>query len=410
MPDFVPIYQGRDFYVPDFDVKIRGVDLPAQVRGDVMQVKYQDHLRQIDSFDLTINNWDAEQQDFKYTGSTKAEEDEELTERSRIFDPGQEIELLMGYHSPLTEAQQEGREPGPLSLMLVGEITSLTPNFPASGKPTLKVSGQNILRKFMTRQETHYYEDRKDSQIAERVGRRGNLRIRDVAVSVRIDPDALNQEPVEEHVLQDNQYDILFLLQRAHYNGYDVLLKYENQAERTEPFLFFGPSPLREQRRAYILEWGKSLIQFQPKLTTTRQVAQLTVRGWDALSRRRIEVTVRRRDLRTRGLRSRRQQQRIEQAFNEREEIIVDRPFRNRQEARKYARGRLERISQDFITGRGSTLGTPDLRTGSIVQIQGLGLTFSGRYFITSTTHTINASGYITQFEARKEEENDESD
>jgi len=59
---------------------------------------------------------------------------------------------------------------------------------------------------------------------------------------------------------------------------------------------------------------------------------------------------------------------------------------------------------QNMVTGRGSTVGTVDLRAGSFVQIQGLGKTFSGRYFVKSTTHTINASGYVTEFEVRLEE------
>ena len=33
----------------------------------------------------------------------------------------------------------------------------------------------------------------------------------------------------------------------------------------------------------------------------------------------------------------------------------------------------------------------------------GLGARFSGTYFVTDSTHTINDSGYITKFNARRE-------
>ena len=52
----------------------------------------------------------------------------------------------------------------------------------------------------------------------------------------------------------------------------------------------------------------------------------------------------------------------------------------------------------------GSTVGLPNLRAGSVVEIDGLGSRFSGRYFITATTHSIGDSGYTTQFECRREE------
>ena len=46
----------------------------------------------------------------------------------------------------------------------------------------------------------------------------------------------------------------------------------------------------------------------------------------------------------------------------------------------------------------------PDIRAGTVLEIDGLGERFSGRYFVVSTTHTIGDSGYTTQFECRREE------
>lgn len=400
MTTFTEIYKDRDLYVPAFDLKINGQSLPENAAKDVIDVRYSDSIDQIDSFEITVNNWDTQQQDFKYTGSTKTQE---LGNRNRLFDPGQEIELWMGYYKPPT-GRTAGQETG-LRLMLAGLITKITPNFPTSGQPTLKVNGQNALRKFMTRQETHVYERKRDSEIAEQVGRRGNFRIGNLTIPVHVDASARSQELENDHILQDNQYDIVFLLQRAHRNGYDLLLRQETQQDQTEQFLFFGPAA-EGQRTSYILEWGKSLIQFQPTLTTSRQVYSVTVNGWDAARGRRISITVDRSQLPTRGLRDRRELDQLESGFRERSEVIVDRPFRNEAEARQYARARLEQNARDLVTGRGSTIGTPDLRAGSVVELRKLGSTFSGRYLIKSTTHTINGSGYITEFEARLEEDN----
>ena len=47
------------FYVPQFEVRIEGVGLPRDVLRDVVQVTYKDNIKEIDSFELTVNNWDA---------------------------------------------------------------------------------------------------------------------------------------------------------------------------------------------------------------------------------------------------------------------------------------------------------------------------------------------------------------
>jgi phage protein D len=68
------------------------------------------------------------------------------------------------------------------------------------------------------------------------------------------------------------------------------------------------------------------------------------------------------------------------------------------------ARETHEKIAKHMITGSGSTVGVPDLRAGSAILVEGVGKRFSGRYFVTSTTHKIDDSGYTTRFTGRREE------
>jgi uncharacterized protein len=84
-PKFTEIYRNRDLYVPAFDIKIDGESLPNYASKDVIDVRYSDSIDRIDSFEITVNNWDAKRQDFKYTGSTKGTP----TESDRLFDPNE---------------------------------------------------------------------------------------------------------------------------------------------------------------------------------------------------------------------------------------------------------------------------------------------------------------------------------
>jgi len=357
----VPIYKGQDFYVPYFEVRLKGKSLSQDVVRDIIQVSYKDSLDAIDSFDLTINNWDAESRSFKYS-------DEE------IFDPGQELELWMGYYG----ADHQRR-------MMLGEITSLRPAFPAGGQPTLSVSVLNILHKFRTEQVSWVYEELTDSEIALQVGQR---------LAIEVETDPVDETPYE-YILQDNQYDIIFLMRQARKVGYDIFVK-----EGDTPAIYFGPS-VNVKQTTYELVYGRSLIQFQPTLTTANQVGEVTVRGWDPTSKKKIEYTARRSEIETQGVGE--GQSRIESAFNQKKEILNE-PVRSEAEAKKVAVETLENIAKDMVKGSGSVVGLPDLRAGTVVFIRGLGDRFSGRYFVTGTTHTIGGSGYTTQFQCRMEE------
>src|ERR1041384_619092 len=78
------------FYVPQYEIRIDGVGLPSNVLRDVTQVTYKDNIKEIDSFELTVNNWDADARRFKYVGSENQQDLEGSTAdsaRYRIFDP-----------------------------------------------------------------------------------------------------------------------------------------------------------------------------------------------------------------------------------------------------------------------------------------------------------------------------------
>lgn len=367
----IDIFTDTDFYVPAFEVKLNGHKQGGDVVRDVLQVSYKDSLDEIDSFELTVNNWDATQRTFKYS-------DEDL------FAPGAKLELRMGY-----------RGKDALRLMLRGEITSLRPQFPASGQPTLAVSGLNVLHRFRREQETHTYKNMTDTAIARQIADR---------LGVELVPNpAASQEEKNEFLFQYQQYDILFLLQRARSLGYEVVIVEDEQGGTSK--LAFSPSD-NPKAVSYKLAYGKSLIQFQPTLTTARQVSEVVVRGWDPLKKEPIEVTVKRSETKTKGSKDEKDAKALEKAFAERTEVVTMPPVQNEKEARKLALARMDQIVKDMIKGSGAVVGLPDLRAGTVLQIGGLGRRFSGRYFVTATSHTLGGGGYTTEFECRKEELN----
>ncbi|MEL6887104.1 MAG: hypothetical protein AAFO86_00200 [Pseudomonadota bacterium] len=87
-----------------------------------------------------------------------------------------------------------------------------------------------------------------------------------------------------------------------------------------------------------------------------------------------------------------------------REEIVVDRPVFTREEARDYARAVLRDRAASVIEATGTTVGLPELRAGTRIRIGEIGSRLSGDYLVKKTEHIVNDSGYLTKFEARREQ------
>jgi phage protein D len=390
------------FYVPQFEVRIEGVGLPRNVLRDVAQVTYKDNIKEIDSFELTINNWDAATRRFKYVGDESPEDLKGSTkdsERFRLFDPcNKEVEVWLGYA-------------GDLRLMLRGTFTTLEPTFTSGAAPTLAVRGLNVLHQLRRKQYSHTWGDKRDSDIAKDIA---TLIDKDLGkhhkrfpLPIVINDRARDDEDKLPYVAQKNQYDIDFLLTRALRNGYVVYVR-EADPTSTNPeekkrHLYFGPSDGRvpgQRDVEFRLKWGASLTEFKPTLTTANQVKSVTVNGWDRAKKKAISVKV---SLDDKEMQVNKDLHELLKVCDPREEIVVDKPVHTEKEAKKVGQAILKDRQKEMVKASGTTVGLPDLRAGRKVQIEGLGARFNGTYFVTDSTHTLNDSGYVTRFNARRE-------
>ena len=62
----------------------------------------------------------------------------------------------------------------------------------------------------------------------------------------------------------------------------------------------------------------------------------------------------------------------------------------------------LKKAVNTFIQGDLECIGDPELRTGSKIEIGGIGTLFSGSYYVTSTRHTFDDTGYRTTLGVRR--------
>jgi uncharacterized protein len=384
------IYVGQDFYVPAFRVRVRGRDL-LQAEYDVLSVSYTDSDADMDSFDLTINNWDPDgkgpgQGWFKYSDTD-------------VFDPWQDVELSMGYY-------RNGNDE--LQSMLVGEIVRMTPNFPESGASTMTVHCVNLLQRFRFAQITKDYFQKQDSWVARDLvqGIAKDIRQKIPGLDLKVDDSEISMNLASEnpigHLEVHQQYAVNFLFARSREIGYDIWLDERTQGSRRVVTFHYAPSKYL-RTPTYVLEWGKSLISFQPSFATANQPDQVIVRYWNPQTKKKFEGSATRADLVQDGVIDPTADFKVKQGpLSKKTELVTNLVVQSDEEAKTAAKRRFRILAQGLIEGKGKTVGLPDLRSGNKIRIVGLGR-YDGLYHVTETTHSIGDGGYTTSFSARKE-------
>lgn len=387
--DLDPHFQ-QDFYVPAFRVIVNGKEL-REIESDVISLTYSDKKNEIEHAELTVNNWDPDGKGppgcWKYSDFN-------------VLDPWQEIEIWMGYYNG---GQDELRR------MMVGELVRMTPNFAADSPATLSVRAMGVLNRFRTSQISKDYLQKRDSFIFQDIVSTVAKQMRQTLTNLTLTTDAneiartlVNEKDVKALTIKQ-QYAINYLLKRANAINYEMAVDVSQGALGSPRTVTVHYRPARMVDRAiYNLEWGKTLISFQPSLATANQVSEVTVRHWNPQLKTKFEGSATLADLQNEGIIDPSTDLNVAQGpLSKKAEIITDQVVQSDAEALEAAKSHLRNIAQSIVIGKGRTIGLPDLRTGAVVRIKGLGNRFNGDYVVEETTHTIGDGGYTTDFTGR---------
>ncbi|MFS0519556.1 phage baseplate assembly protein V [Nostoc sp. UIC 10607] len=344
----------QSFYVPDFVVKIQGLTLEADVTRAILDLTYDNNIETADMFTLRLNN--ANQQ---FTDSA-------------LFDVGKTVELYMGYVNDLQP-------------MMLGEIVAISPSFPQSGAPALTLTAYDKSHRLRhnTPQRTTF-KFMNDSLIAAQIAAENLL------IPV-VDPAPM---PPRCSVQQGGS-DWTLLKEMADRNFFQVFVHWDK-------LYFRFPRP---QTELVVLEWGKNLISFNPRLSTSRQVGIQEIRGYNQELAQQIvailPVIALGNDLD--NLIEQLGSTFVEQLVSFGKRVIHQPNLENPIEAAVLAKSVLKQLLQGLYEGSGSCMGLPTLRAGDMIEIRGVGKRFSGKYTLSRVTHTINQGGYLTQFEVSQQ-------
>lgn len=334
------------FFAPRFEVRISGVTLAAGLADQVLSLVVETDLDIAGSFTLVLRNADNALLD------------------SALIDLGKTVEIHLGYGTDLQPA-------------FLGEIAAVEPSFPADGPPTVRVSGYDkSYRMRRTQPEPTEYRFLNDSLIAARIAVENGL------IPV-VDPT-----PGLPETITQVESDMAFLKSRAERYFFDVYVDWDR-------LHFQFPRP---QLAAHVLEWGRNLSSFRPRISAAGLAGLQVVRGYNQELAQSITVAALAADFDLDDL-----VERLGSAALQLLASLVRKGIRtgsvdNPLQAAVLARALLADLLEGMYEGDGSCIGLPDLRAGRYIEIRGVGTRFGGTFRLRKVTHRIDGNGFTTEF------------
>lgn len=375
-------------YAPEYAIRIDGENLPVEIRSAISSLSYQDGIEGADRVELSMANPSLRLLDHP------------------LLSVDREFRLSLGY------------APDPLEEVFVGEITGVEPSFPAGGMPTLRIVAQDFLHRLG--------RGTKDRAFRVSIPSIGNYPLPDPAVAAIVGglnalvplPDPINvigalvslatytsvgQQAQQSVRRQTSQTDFDFLAQIARENGWQMYIDHTLEPKgRVLRFQFL----IQDYAPSLSLTWGKDLMEFTPRLTTVGDIFGVSARVWVDSVKMEFVIVVSW-DYDKAMLNAVVYPSLIGDIDSVLGSDAAGRtlsihPTGLAASTRNIMSELLPRLN-NRLTGSGSTVGDLRIKGGRVIDLNGLGGQFSGLYRITQATHTLDASGYRTSFQARKE-------
>lgn len=263
------------------------------------------------------------------------------------FELGTNVEIAVGYVDPL--------EP-----VFVGRVTSVRPEFPREGGPDVTVSGYGLLHELTRGTNCRSWDETTDRAV-----------VRDVASDYDLSLDIEDTGLRYRKVIQDRESDYHFLIERADRVGFKLFTRLDT--------LYFR-APSYDSDPTTTLRYGDSLSSFSAELNGSEQVGTVRIRHWNPSAKEKIVGTT-------------------EGVGPSGTTKVVRVPVESTAEANRIAESVASKLAEGLIHGRGEMMGSPTVRIGETVRIEGLGGRYTTDYYVQQVTHRIDSNGYSTTFE-----------
>lgn len=373
-------------YSPELRLSIAGAPVPDAFRGSLTSVRCTTGLDGADRLEIALANEGLRWLD------------------SPLFALDAEVELAIGY------------APDEPTRLFSGVVVGSDASFPAESMPSIVLVAQDRRVRLQETSAARWFAipipklsvlPIPDLAVAPLVSlEHGLIPILDpvgAALSVLIggatvaasigNPDAMQKVVRKQH----DQSNFEFLRTIARENGWEM---YVDHAVEPAGYGLRFMSPLSHLDSDATLRYGTSLLDFTPKISKVGQVASIAVKVYRPEIKLELTVVV--------GWDWDRQQLTISISpgfgapAGKSGMMLVPEPVTLATAPRLIVGKLLPKLNRRQ-TAQATAIGDPALVAGRVLQVEGVGETYGGRYRIAGATHTLDGSGYRTSLDLRKE-------
>jgi phage protein D len=349
-------------------LQIDGKDAPKELMEDILQLFVEESLHQPSMFTLVLRN------DYQSGSNEKPWKHKDLLQ---IGKP-----VTVGFISSTTRASDFDEEnKGDL---VKGEITAIDVHFTEKTQAPIIIRGYDFSHRLHRGQYNRSFQNMTDTDI-----------VKKIAKEAGIDVDGKTAEESgipHDYLFQENQSNMDFLRERAVRIGFELFVQ--------DGKLHFRKPKAGAQELS--LRWLVDLRSFHVRMSSTEQVKEVEVRGWDYSQKRSIVATAKTDQVITTTENGKGSE--TSSKFNGKptapKMIVVDQPVFSPKEADRMAQALCDELGGQFVCADAKAEGNPKIRPGRVVKLTDMG-TYSGKYYVTETRHVYQERLYTTEFSVR---------
>ncbi|ACH39558.1 phage protein D and tail spike protein, putative [Citrifermentans bemidjiense Bem] len=326
------------------DLLVEGTSIPGEYH--VLSVAVRKEINRIPTATLVLRDGEASKATFQISNSDH-------------FLPGNKVEIRLGYRSNNETVFKGVVIKQGISIRKSGSI--------------LTVECRDEAVKMTCGAKSRYYTDMKDSDIMEQV-----------IASYGLDKDVQATKPDLKEVTQYNATDWDFLLCRAEANGQVVIVSdgkvsVSQPAASDEPVLSVG--------------YGSTLLELDAEIDARRQSTGVVARSWSGTDQDVLEAEAKEPAKTVAG----------NLAPDALAKVLGSDPYEMRHggklttpELQAWADGRLLRERLAKVRGRAKFQGFAKVAPGKVMEVNGIGERFQGRFYVAGVRHAVDKGNWET--------------
>ncbi|MEO1624807.1 MAG: type VI secretion system tip protein VgrG [Bacteroidota bacterium] len=339
----IPTPQSADLVT--HSLKVNGKELGEAY--NLLSIQVSKQVNKIATAKLLIADGNASTETFEISNSAD-------------FAPGNEIEILAGYHSD--EAS-----------IFKGIITCHGIQARRSKASVLRVECKDEAVKMTLGKKSTFFDEKKDTDV-----------IKEIASNYKLDVQVDATEVTHQSLIQHHVSDWDFVLMRAEVNG---LLVHSSDGSLTVS------KPTVESEASLHVQYGASMYDFDAEIDARLQYKKITANSWDAAEQALVTAEAADPKLTEAGNISASDLAAVSSPDN----IDLLHPGSVAdQELQAWADAALLRSRLAKIRGTVSFQGVADLKTGDTLSLGGVGERFEGPVFVSAVRHEIGNGNWVT--------------